>query len=193
MHYQRARILVNWKFLSTSKDITGSNQCWSIVIEAALDIMRLQHRMAEESDVLDASRPTGLVESCFINNGYFLAASIACFLVQHRKDRLSDQDLWEVRSLLERCLGIWNRTNDLSREASKVVTALRIVLGTPEEPSTRDTIDVMVSPRAGRGENQPNDCSDLDLANLARAPSQIPLTEVKWHFLAAPPSLMTCL
>ncbi|KAA8647986.1 fungal specific transcription factor domain-containing protein [Aspergillus tanneri] len=58
MHYQRARILINWKFLGTSKDTTRSNQCWSIVIEAALEIMRLQHRMAEESEVLDVFRPT---------------------------------------------------------------------------------------------------------------------------------------
>ncbi|THC87108.1 hypothetical protein EYZ11_013445 [Aspergillus tanneri] len=63
MHYQRARILINWKFLGTSKDTTRSNQCWSIVIEAALEIMRLQHRMAEESEVLDVFRPTGSVGS----------------------------------------------------------------------------------------------------------------------------------
>ncbi|KAJ5303862.1 uncharacterized protein N7443_003522 [Penicillium atrosanguineum] len=142
MHFQRSRILVNWKFLSTSKDTTHNNQCWSIVIEAALEIMRLQHRMEDESEVLDALRPTGMVDSCFINNGYFLAASIACFLLQHRKDRLSVQDLLEVRSLLEKSLAIWSRTNDLSREASKVVTALKVVLGPREEPTTHSTIDV---------------------------------------------------
>lgn len=169
MHYQRARILVNWKFLGTSKDTTGSNQCWSIVIEAALEIMRLQHRMAEESEVLDASRPTGMVDSCFINNGYFLAASIACFLVQHHKDRLSAQDLLEVRSLLEKSLAIWSRTNDLSREASKVVTALRVVLGKPEEPSTHSTIEARASPQAGGGENPKHHRKDPGLTKLARA------------------------
>jgi hypothetical protein len=147
MHYQRARILLNWKFLGTSKDITASNQCWSIVIEAALEILRLQHRVAEESEVFDASRPTGMVDSCFINNGYFLAASVACYLVQHHKDRLAAEDLLEVRSLLEQSLAIWSRTKDLTREASKVVSALRIVLGQPEEPSTHSTTE------AGGGEN----------------------------------------
>ncbi|KAF4211490.1 hypothetical protein CNMCM8980_002002 [Aspergillus fumigatiaffinis] len=58
MHYQRARILVNWKFLGTSQDTSASNKPWSIVIDAALEILRLQHRLAEESDVLDASRLT---------------------------------------------------------------------------------------------------------------------------------------
>ncbi|KAF7165190.1 hypothetical protein CNMCM5623_009456 [Aspergillus felis] len=152
MHYQRARILVNWKILGTSKDTQASDQCWGIVIEAALEILRLQHRMAEECDVLDASRPTGMVDSCFINNGYFLAASILCFLVQHRQDRLSAQDLSEVRSLLEKSLAIWSRTNHLSREASKVVMALRVVLGNPEEPSTHSTTETTASPQVGAGE-----------------------------------------
>ncbi|GFF78799.1 uncharacterized transcriptional regulatory protein C139.03 [Aspergillus udagawae] len=187
MHYQRARILVNWKFLSTSRDTTTSSQCWSIVIEAALEIMRLQHRMADESDVLDASRPTGMVDSCFINNGYFLAASIVCFLVQHRKDRLSAQDLLEVRSLLEKSLAIWSRTNDLSREASKVVTALRVVLGQSEEPSTHSTTEATASPQAGAGEMAFSSCasffddlplimSDVDSAAFPTLPS-IPMIE----------------
>ncbi|GIJ83269.1 hypothetical protein Asppvi_002088 [Aspergillus pseudoviridinutans] len=161
MHYQRARILVNWKFLSTSKDTQASNQCWGIVIEAALEILRLQHRMAEESDVLDASRPTGMVDSCFINNGYFLAASILCFLVQHRQDRLSAQDLSEVRSLLEKSLAIWSRTNHLSSEASKVVMALRVVLGQPEEPNTHSTTETTASPQAGAGEMAFSSCTSF--------------------------------
>ncbi|GAB1211406.1 hypothetical protein ATERTT37_000520 [Aspergillus terreus] len=142
MHYQRARILVNWKPLGTSEDNSGSSRCRHIVIEAASEIMRLQHRMAEDFDVLDASRPTGLLDSCFINNGYFLAASIACFLVQHRKDWLSAPALSEVRSLLEKSLAIWSRTNELSNEANKVVAALRIVLGKAKEPTTHSTMDV---------------------------------------------------
>ncbi|KAI8653441.1 Fungal-trans domain-containing protein [Fusarium keratoplasticum] len=143
MHYQRARILINWKFLGTSQEPTDSDQSWSVVIEAALEILRLQHLMGEESEVLDASRPTGIPDSCFMNNGYFLAASVACFIVQHRKDKLSPQDLTEVRSLLERSLAIWSSTNDLSREASKVVMALRVVLGKPEElgPQVREVPD----------------------------------------------------
>ncbi|KAL4780623.1 fungal-specific transcription factor domain-containing protein [Aspergillus varians] len=152
MHYQRARILINWKFLSTLKDpaTTHNNQSWNIVIEAALEIIRLQHRIAEESEVLNSFRPTGMVDSCFINNGYFLAASIACFLVQHRKDRLSAQGLSEVQTLLEKSLAIWSRTDNLPREASKVVTALRVVLGKPEEPSTHNTmVDAMASPQDG--------------------------------------------
>ncbi|KAI8712742.1 Fungal-trans domain-containing protein [Fusarium sp. LHS14.1] len=134
MHYQRARILINWKFLGTSKDPTDNDRSWSIIIEAALEILRLQHLMAEESGVLDASRPIGIPDSCFMINGYFLAASVACFLVQHHKDKLSCQDLTEIRSLLELSLDIWSRANDFSREASKVVTALRVVLRKPEEP-----------------------------------------------------------
>ncbi|RSL48148.1 hypothetical protein CEP53_009654 [Fusarium sp. AF-6] len=137
MHYQRARILINWKFLGTSKDPADSDLSWSIVIEAALEILRLQHLMAEESEVSDTSRPTSIPDSCFMHNGYFLAASVACFLVQHRKDKLSPRDLIQVWSLLEKSLDIWSRTNDFSREASKVVTALRVVLGKPEEYRTR--------------------------------------------------------
>lgn len=168
MHYQRARILVNWKFLSTSEDTTRSNQSWSIVIEAASHIMRLQHRVAEESEVLNTFCSTVMADSCFINNGYFLAASIACFLVQHRKDNLSVQDTLEVRSLLEKSLAIWNRTNDLSREASKVVTALRLVLGNPEDPSTDTTMEVRASPQAGGGENPQHVRKDPDPTDLAR-------------------------
>ncbi|RTE85421.1 hypothetical protein BHE90_000046 [Fusarium euwallaceae] len=137
MHYQRARILVNWKSLGTSKDPADSDQSWSIVIEAALEILQLQHLMAEESEVSDASRPTGIPDSCFMNNGYFLAASVACFLIQRRRHKLSPQQLAEVRSLLEKSLDIWSRTNDFSREASKVVMALRVVLGMPEEYRTQ--------------------------------------------------------
>ncbi|KAJ5528344.1 fungal specific transcription factor domain-containingprotein [Penicillium frequentans] len=169
MHYQRARILVNWKFLSTSEDTTRSNQSWSIVIEAALHILRLQHRVAEESEVLNTFCSTVMADSCFINNGYFLAASIACFLVLHRKDSLSVQDTLEVRSLLEKSLAIWNRTNDLSREASKVVTALRLVLGNPEDPSADTTIEARTSPQAGGGENPEHDRKDPDPTNLVRA------------------------
>ncbi|KAJ4209569.1 hypothetical protein NW759_013424 [Fusarium solani] len=137
MHYQRARILINWKFLGTCKEPTDSDQSWSIVIEAALEILRLQHLMAEESEVLDSSRPTGIPDSCFMNNGYFLAASVACFIVQHRNDKLSPQDLTEVRSLLERSLAIWSSTNGFSREAGKVVMALRAVLGKLDEPESQ--------------------------------------------------------
>ncbi|RSM15056.1 hypothetical protein CDV31_005136 [Fusarium ambrosium] len=137
MHYQRARILVNWKSLGTSKDPADSDQSWSIVIEAALEILQLQHLMAEESEVSDASRPTGIPDSCFMNNGYFLAASVACFLIQRRRDKLLPQQLAEVRNLLEKSLDIWSRTNDFSREASKVVMALRVVLGKPEEYRTQ--------------------------------------------------------
>lgn len=147
MLYQRARILVNWKFLGTSKDTDRSNYCWTIVVEAASEIMRLQHRMVDETDVLDSFRPTGMIESCFINNGYFLAASIACFILQHRKDVLSMQTLSEVQTLLEKSLTIWNRTNDLSREAIKVVAALRHVLGYPEPPSAQSPrMDVNAAP-----------------------------------------------
>ena len=116
------------------------------MIEAALEIMRLQHRMVEESEALDTFRPTGMVDSCFISNGYFLAASIACYLVQHFKNRLSVQDLSEMRSLLEKSLAIWSRTNDLSREASKVVTALKVVFGPREEPGTHSTTEAGASP-----------------------------------------------
>lgn len=174
MHYQRARILVNWKFLSTSEDTTRSNQSWSIVIEAALHIMRLQHRVAEESEVLNTFCSTVMADSCFINNGYFLAASIACFLVQHRKDNLSVQDTLEVRSLLEKSLAIWNRTNDLSREASKVVTALRLVLKNPEDPSTETTMEARASPQAGGGENSQHHRKDPDPTNLAHAIPETP-------------------
>lgn len=149
MHYQRARILVNWKFLSTSKDVMAINECWSIVIEASFEILRLQHRMAEEVEVFKASRPTGMVDSCFINHGYFLAASIACFLMQHHRDRLSTQDLLNVRTLLEKSLAIWSSSNDLSREASKVVSAMRVVLGKPTEPSLLTPVDTETSSQPG--------------------------------------------
>ncbi|KAJ5801899.1 fungal specific transcription factor domain-containingprotein [Penicillium pulvis] len=165
MHYQRARILVNWKFLSTSEDTTRNNQSWSIVIEAALHIMRLQHRVADESEVFNTFRSTVMADSCFINNGYFLAASIACFLVQHRKDILSVQDTLEVRSLLEKSLAIWDRTSDLSREASRVVTALRLVLGNSEDT----TIEARASPQAGGGKNSKLDRKVPDPTNLALA------------------------
>jgi hypothetical protein len=174
MHYQRARILVNWKFLGTSQDTSASNKPWSIVIDATLEILRLQHRLAEESDVLDASRLTGIVHSCFINNGYFLAASIACFLVQHRKDRLSAQDLFEVRSLLEKSLAIWSSTNDLSREANRVVAALRIVLGKPES----STIEPGTSPQVGGGDMAFSSCAsffdDLPLMMTDVDPAMFP-------------------
>lgn len=149
MHYQRARILVNWKFLSTSKDVMGINECWSIVIEASFEIMRLQHRMVEEFEVFKASRPTGMIDSCFIDHGYFLAASIACFIVQHHKDRLSTQDLLEVQTLLEKSLAIWSSSKDLSREASKVVSAMRVVLGKPTESSLLTPVDTEASSQAG--------------------------------------------
>ncbi|KAH8678551.1 fungal-specific transcription factor domain-containing protein, partial [Xylariales sp. PMI_506] len=136
MHYQRARILVNWKFLDNCKDTTRANQCWNTILEAAVEILRLHHLMAEESELLDTFRPAGMLESCFLNNGYFLAASIMCFLVHRHADILSSQKLSEVRDLLERSLLIWTGINDLSREANKVVTALRIVLGNPEESNT---------------------------------------------------------
>ncbi|GIK05055.1 hypothetical protein Aspvir_009154 [Aspergillus viridinutans] len=187
MHYQRARILINWKFLGTSKDTSASNQCWGIVIEAALEILRLQHRMSEESDVLEGSRPTGLVDPCFVNNGYFLAASIMCFLVQHHQDKLSAQDLSEVRSLLEKGLAIWSHINDLSREASKVVSTLRVVLGRSEEPSTHSTTEATASPQAGAGEmafssytsffdDLPLMMSDVDPAAFPTLPS-IPMID----------------
>ncbi|GAQ10203.1 hypothetical protein ALT_7524 [Aspergillus lentulus] len=174
MHYQGARILVNWKFVSMSQDISASNQSWSVVMEAALEILRLQHRLAEESDVLDASRPTGMVDSCFIYKGYFLAASIASFLVQHRKDRLSAQDLVEVRSLLEKSLAIWSRTNDMSREANTVVVALRIVLGQPGS----STIEPRTSPQVGGGDMAFSSCTsffdDLPLMRTDVDPATFP-------------------
>ncbi|KAM6509733.1 hypothetical protein FALCPG4_017381 [Fusarium falciforme] len=157
MYYQRARILINWKFLGTCKEPTNSDQSWSIAIEAALEILRLQHLMGEESEVLDASMPTRIPDSCFMNNGYFLAASVACFIVQHRNDKLSPQDSTEVRSLLERSLAIWSSTNDFSREASKVVMALRVVLGKPEEPESQTNED----------QNSTRQNKDLDLTSLA--------------------------
>lgn len=157
MHYQRARILINWKFLGTCKEPTDSDQSWSIVIEAALEILRLQHLMAEESEVLDSSRPTGIPDSCFMNNGYFLAASVACFIVQHRNDKLSPQDLTEVRSLLERSLAIWSSTNGFSRESGKVVMALRVVLGKLDEPESQTS----------EGQNPTHRNKDPDLTSLA--------------------------
>ena len=169
MHYQRARIILNWKFLGTSKDIHRSNQSWDIVIQAALEIMRLQHLVAQESEVLDAFRPSGIGDSCFINNGYFLAASIACFLLQHRKNRSSAEDLSEVQNLLEKSLDIWSHTHDLSREARKVVTAMRVVLGKPEEPYIPTTQEAMASSQFYGGENLTHDREDRDLTHLSCA------------------------
>lgn len=157
MHYQRARILINWKFLGTSKEPTDSNQSWSIVIEAALEILRLQHLMTEESEVLDASRPTGIPDSYFMNNGYFLAASVACFIIQHHKDKLLPQDLTEVRSLLEKSLAIWSCVGDFSREASKVVMALRVVLGKPAQSESQRS----------KGQNPTHQSKAPDLTSLA--------------------------
>ncbi|UNI18557.1 hypothetical protein JDV02_004818 [Purpureocillium takamizusanense] len=160
MHYQRARILVNWKFLSTAKDVTrSSNPCWGIVMEAATEILRLQqHLMADDDDsgVLDVLPPTGVVDSCFMNNGYFLAASVACFLLRHRKDQMSSHELCEVRGLLERSLSIWSRADNVSREADRVVVALRIVLDKPEEHGTRTAMETAgAQAQAGGGEREP--------------------------------------
>ncbi|CAI7624623.1 unnamed protein product [Penicillium pancosmium] len=142
-----SRIRVNWKFLRTSKDTTQTDQSWIIVIEASSEIMRLQHRMAKESQVLDAFCPPGMVDSCFINNGYFLAASIICFLVRHRKNMLPQEYLSEVRTLLERSLAIWSRKPDLSREESRVVMTLRLVLERPNETAGLNTLEATVLPQ----------------------------------------------
>ncbi|KAJ5987990.1 hypothetical protein N7481_003200 [Penicillium waksmanii] len=150
----RSRILINWKFLRTSKDTTQTDQSWNIVIEASSEIMRLQHRNAEESQVLDAFCPPGMVDSCFINNGYFLAASIICFLVRHRKNMLPQEYLSEVRALLERSLAIWSHKPDLSREESRVVTTLRLVLERPDEATCHSTIEAAAPPQTDEGENQ---------------------------------------
>ena len=115
--------------MGTAKDPAHASESWSIIVEATLAILQLQHLMADESQVLETLRQTGMVHSCFINNGYFLAASIGCFLVQHRKDRLTGVELSDVRGLLGKSLEIWSGTGDMSREANKVVEALRTVLG----------------------------------------------------------------
>lgn len=100
----------------------------------ASEIMRLQHRMAEEFEVLNASCLTSLVDSCFINNGYFLAASILRFRVQHRKDWLLALVLSEMQRPLEKSLAIWSHTNNLSSEASKVVAARELYSENPKSP-----------------------------------------------------------
>ena len=118
---------------------------------------------------MDAFRPSDLSDSCFLNNGYFLAASIACFLLQHRKNRLSAEDLSEVQNLLERSLAIWSHTHDLSREARKVVTTMRVVLGKPEEPYIPTTQEAIASSQAYGGENPAHDRKYRDLTNLSCA------------------------
>lgn len=66
--------------------------------------MRRQHCMVEEFDVLDGLHPTRMVNPCFINNAYFLAASIMCLLVKFV--RISC-----LLSFCQKCEACWRRAH----------------------------------------------------------------------------------
>lgn len=143
---QRARILINWKFLGGAKDPIQIDYAWGIVTEASMNILQLQHEMAGGTEAIDTFQPTSLIESCFINNGYFLAASVACFNLQHRQDALSSREVSRTRDLLAKSLHIWIGTLNLSGEAVRLVEAVRVALGYPErsdwddaQPTSRST------------------------------------------------------
>lgn len=133
--------------------------------------MRIQHSMAEESQVLDAFCPPGMVDSCFIKNGYFLAASIICFLVQHRQNVLPYRYVSELTALLGKSMAIWSRKSDMSREESRVVAAVRGVLELPEETAGHTTVEATASPQANRGKNNYIGTFHLTLTNYLRVSS----------------------
>lgn len=133
MIYQRARILVNWKFLGGAENAMHISYSWGIVTEASMNILQLHHEMTEETKAVNAFQPTSLIESCFINNEYFLAASVACFNLQHRHHALSPQEVLRTRDLLAKSLQVWNFTSNLSEEAIRLVEAARVVLGYPQQ------------------------------------------------------------
>lgn len=103
-----------------------------------MNILQLQHEIAEATEVIDAFQPTSLIESCFINNGYFLAASVACYNLQHRQNALSPPEVSRTRDLLAKSFQIWNGTLNLSEEAITLVAAIRVVLGYPQQSGWED-------------------------------------------------------
>ncbi|KAJ6014617.1 hypothetical protein N7540_009208 [Penicillium herquei] len=151
------KIILHRKFLETShldqqhdqQQEQRYNRSRSGCLEAAIQILNLQHVVDEETS------PDGLlyqsrwrISSAFTND-FLLATSVLCFYLQandkQHKNSNNPRDLGlklgmgKVRELLRTSRAIWSRQCATSREAWKAVAALDYILDGPygrPEPAT---------------------------------------------------------
>ncbi|KAI1249937.1 hypothetical protein MGN70_008387 [Eutypa lata] len=140
--YHKAQIILHQRYLVPSRDQTQYAYSRKTAIEAALQILRYQHLVDEES------KPGGRLESIkwsmssLINHEFLLATSVLCFCAQHRRREIAEAGAEEIADLLGKTRAIWIRSASISKEASRASEALRtalrgLVVGSPETTEDR--------------------------------------------------------
>ena len=140
--YHKAQIILHQCYLVPSRDQTQYAYSRNTAIEAALQILRYQHLVDEES------KPGGRLESIkwsmssLINHEFLLATSVLCFCAQHRRREIAEAGAEEIADLLGKTRAIWIRSASISKEASRASEALRtalrgLVVGSPETTEDR--------------------------------------------------------
>jgi hypothetical protein len=142
--FHRAKIVLHRKYMFCPPAESADSK--RIVLQSALKLLDYQHMLQEETQPFCQLYHERWRVSSLVNHDFLLATSILCYYLRHAREE--SQQSGEPSSTNEAILGslrrsydIWLHSSNHSKEARKVVKALKVVLdiGDSHAPGTTDS------------------------------------------------------
>ncbi|KAM0185785.1 hypothetical protein ACHAPI_012024, partial [Fusarium lateritium] len=142
--FHRAKIVLHRKYVFGPPAESANSK--RIVLQSALKLLDYQHMLQEETQPFCQLYHERWRVSSLVNHDFLLATSILCYYLRHirAEPRLCDESLVTNEAILgylRRSYDIWLLSSNHSKEARKVVKALKVVLdiGNDHTPGTTDS------------------------------------------------------
>lgn len=140
----RAKIVLHRKYMFCSSAESADSK--RIVLRSALKLLDYQHMLQEETQPFCQLYHERWRVSSLVNHDFLLATSILCYYLRHaREEPQQSEELSptneDILGALRRSYDIWLQSSNHSKEARKVVKALKVVLdiGNSHTPGTTDS------------------------------------------------------
>ncbi|KAM0237038.1 hypothetical protein ACHAP5_009136 [Fusarium lateritium] len=141
--FHRAKIVLHRKYMFGPPVESADSK--RIVLQSALKLLEYQHMLQEKTQPFCQLYHERWRVSSLVNHDFLLATSILCYYLRYvrAEPRLCDEALVTnevILGSLRRSYDIWLLSIDHSKEARKVVKALKVVLdiGNDHTPGTTD-------------------------------------------------------
>jgi hypothetical protein len=128
--FHRAKIVLHRKYMFSPPESADSKRT---VLQSALKLLDYQHMLQEETQPFCQLYHERWRVSSLVNHDFLLATSILCYYLRHAREESQQSD--ELLTTNEAILGslrrsydIWLQSSNHSKEARKVVKALKVVL-----------------------------------------------------------------
>jgi hypothetical protein len=99
-----------------------------IVVESAIESLKIQHLTVDELRPCHGVAPIYLYDSAIVNHTHLLATSVLCFHIRYFRHSIEPDELSNMLALLRETQAIWHSSRNSSVEARRVADALSIIL-----------------------------------------------------------------